>query len=411
MDPFSEHHLSDVLRSHLDKVLSEIKALDANYVSKASPAELESHFIDAAHVNPLVLRVDDKTIGSRDGVDIDVSHDFDRAVFPGERAFVRGTRLRIDIPFEGDTYLWRFRPSQFSLSGYPEIEISNGHISLTVTFTDDRADATALKRRIEEDIKKLVRVVDTISSDISTFNATVPARVRSALDDRMRVARSTTDALAGLGIPIKRSDTSPAYAIPAKRAPSPRSLPPVDTKPYEPEPFLRVEEYEHILGVLKSMGLVIERNPQSFITLNEEAIRTHFLLQLNGHYEGGATGETFNAEGKTDILIRIKDRNVFIAECKFWRGAKSFNEAISQLLGYMSWRDSKCALLIFNQTRDSSAVGDKMHTAMTAREECRKDLGVDTRGDHRYTFVKPSDPGREITITTMVFDVPRKGEA
>ena len=29
-------------------------------------------------------------------------------------------------------------------------------------------------------------------------------------------------------------------------------------------------------------------------------------------------------------------------------------------VGYLSWRDSKCALLIFNQTKDSSAVRQKM---------------------------------------------------
>ncbi len=68
------------------------------------------------------------------------------------------------------------------------------------------------------------------------------------------------------------------------------------------------------------MSVVVERNPTSFATLDEEGIRDHFLLQLNGHYEGAATGETFNAAGKTDIMIRAEDRNVFIAECKFWRG-------------------------------------------------------------------------------------------
>jgi hypothetical protein len=89
------------------------------------------------------------------------------------------------------------------------------------------------------------------------------------------------------------------------------------------------------------MSLVIDRSPSSFITLDEEAIRTHFLLQLNGHYEGNASGETFNASGKTDILIKVDNKNIFIAECKFWDGVKKFNEAIDQLLGYLSWRDSK----------------------------------------------------------------------
>ncbi len=31
------------------------------------------------------------------------------------------------------------------------------------------------------------------------------------------------------------------------------------------------------------------------------------------------TYETFNMSGKTDILLREGERNVFIAECKFWK--------------------------------------------------------------------------------------------
>jgi hypothetical protein len=152
--------------------------------------------------------------------------------------------------------------------------------------------------------------------------------------------------------------------------------------------------------------MVIERNPHAFASLDEEAIRTHFLLQLNGHYEGSATGETFNASGKTDILIRVEDRNIFIAECKFWRGPKGFSEAVDQLLGYLSWRDSKCALLIFNKTKDSSAVRSKMHEIMEARAEYRKTISHDPNGDSRYVLVKETDPGREITITTQLFDFP-----
>lgn len=84
-----------------------------------------------------------------------------------------------------------------------------------------------------------------------------------------------------------------------------------------------------------------ERSPKAFEQMGEEDLRSHFLVQLNGQYEGRATGETFNFQGKTDILIREGDRNVFIAECKFWHGEKQLLETIDQLLSYLSWRDTK----------------------------------------------------------------------
>jgi hypothetical protein len=196
--------------------------------------------------------------------------------------------------------------------------------------------------------------------------------------------------------------------VPAKRRENPVRRPAVTTARYKPEPILDEKEYQHILDVLKSMSLVIERNPSSFATLDEETIRDHFLLQLNGHYEGSATGETFNAMGKTDILIRVENRNVFIAECKFWRGPKGFDEAIDQVLSYLTWRDSKCAFLVFNKTKDSSAVRQKMHEVMESRAEYRTTIFHTPDGDSRYVLVKDSDPGREISVTTQLYDIPSK---
>lgn len=209
-----------------------------------------------------------------------------------------------------------------------------------------------------------------------------------------------------MGIPIKHLDQPLTYTIPTKRRPSPVLRPPVTIQKYSPEPALSEEDYQHILGVLRGMSLVIERNPASFAKLEEEAIRDHFLIQLNGHYEGCATGETFNGIGKTDILIRVADRNVFIGECKFWHGQKLFLEALDQLFGYLTWRDCKCALLIFNRKQDSSGIIAKMHEAITARPEHRRTVMHSDSSESRYIFVKQSDPGREIMVTTMLFDVP-----
>ncbi len=406
MRPFSKGHLSDALRSRLDETLFEIRALDTDYVLKVSPAELEQHYLEKAKVEPLTLHTDQQHIERREGIDVDVSHDFSRAIFPGEKAYVRGTRLDVAIPFEGDHELWQWSPSRYSMSGYPHIEIRQDRVTLSFSFPDDTANTQEIKGKINSDVKRLEETANTIHQDVVNFNSDLPGKIKAAIDARIARAREMTDVVVGLGIPIKRTTTPPTYAIPAKRRKSKRQLPNVPTQPYEPEPFLPEEEYEYILGVLQSMSLVIERNPTSFSSLSEEEIRNHFLLQLNGHYDGTATGETFNTQGKTDILIRERDRNVFIAECKFWRGPKSFDAAIDQLLGYLSWRDSKCALLVFNRTKDSSAVVKKMHEAFFNRSEFKKNLGTDPRGNNQYILVKPSDPGREIMLTTMLFDLP-----
>lgn len=404
--PFRDGDTFATFRNIIEKVTKEIQSLENDYVLKASQTELEDYYVAKVLIQPLMLHTDQYYIENQSGTKIDVSHDFRRAVFPGERAIVQGTRLDIAIPYEGDAILWRIQASTFSVSGYPEIEVRDNEIILTVTFPDDSADPSKMKSDIDHEIRSLADAVNYLRLDVENHNKSAPGSVKSAIQRKRQLAESTVGAVAKLGIPIKRRDEPLTYTVPTKRRVSPSNRPKVATEQYKHEPILEEGEYQHILKVMRSMSLVIERNSGAFATLDEETIRTHFLLQLNGHYEGGATGETFNASGKTDILIRADGRNIFIAECKFWRGHKAFNEAIDQLLSYLAWRDTKCALLVFNKTKDSSAILQKMHEAMEVRPEHRRTASHDPNGDSRYIFVKESDPGREIIITTQIYDLP-----
>lgn len=404
--PFREGDTFTTFDNLIKSVTREIGSLDNDYVLKASISELERYYIDKVTIQPLILHPDEHYIESQTGTKVDVSDDFRRAIFPGERASVQGTSLEIAIPFEGNRDLWKLQPSRFTLSGYPEINVHDDRMVFSITFPDDSPDSTRLKSQIDAQIQSLVQAVADIRRDVENHNKSAPIKVKSALEQKRTKALAASNAITNLGIPIKRRATPPTFTVPTRRRKSPVERPKVPTEEYKPEPVLDAAEYEHILEVIRSMSLVIERSPGSFASLDEESIRTHFLFQLNGHYEGDATGETFNASGKTDILIRVENRNIFIAECKFWRGPKGFSDAIDQLLGYLSWRDSKCALIVFNRTRDSSAIREKMHEIMESRSEYRKTVLHEADGDSRYIFVKKSDPGREIVITTMLFDVP-----
>jgi hypothetical protein len=166
-------------------------------------------------------------------------------------------------------------------------------------------------------------------------------------------------------------------------------------------------DYEEILRIMKNMAQVMELSPNAFVDMDEEALRSHFLVQLNGAYEGQATGETFNFQGKTDILIRVSGKNVFIAECKFWKGEKSFLETIDQLLLYLSWRDTKTAVVVFNRNADFSAVLAKIGEIVPKHASFKRAAGNLDESTVRYVFKQPSDANREIILTVLAFDIPR----
>ena len=164
-------------------------------------------------------------------------------------------------------------------------------------------------------------------------------------------------------------------------------------------------EYEHILSVLSNMVAVMERSPRAFKNMDEEDLRTHFLVQLNGQYEGQATGETFNYEGRTDILIRVNDRNIFIAECKFWTGPAGLTKALDQLLGYTAWRDTKTALLVFNRNKKMSMVLEKVTETVRDHPNYKAEQ-TSSETKFRYVFGHRDDTNREITVAILVFDIP-----
>ena len=155
------------------------------------------------------------------------------------------------------------------------------------------------------------------------------------------------------------------------------------------------------------MSVVMERSPTTFHAMNEEQIRTLILVYLNGHYKGEATGETFNYDGKTDILIRSGNRNIFIAECKFWRGPKKLLEAIDQMLSYVAWRDTKTAILIFSRNRNFTRVLSKIPGVVKEHSCYKRDCEYDFNTGFRFVLRRPDDPARELTLTVLAFDLPR----
>src|SRR5437867_11602968 len=146
------------------------------------------------------------------------------------------------------------------------------------------------------------------------------------------------------------------------------------------------------------MASVMERSPSAFATMDEQALRHHFLVQLNGHYEGQATGETFNYEGKTDILVRSAGKNIFIAECKFWNGPKALVETIDQLLGYSSWRDTKTAVILFSRNRDFSGLLAAISEAVKSHPTFKVDIKGSSDTHFRYCFANREDRNRVLLI-------------
>lgn len=146
----------------------------------------------------------------------------------------------------------------------------------------------------------------------------------------------------------------------------------------------------------------MERHPSTYQGKDQEALRDHILTVLASHFPH-AGAETFNHLGKTDILIRQEGQNVFIGECKIWSGPKRHPDAIDQILGYLTWRDSKAAIVYFVRNKNLDPVLEEIDAA-TPHHQCYVEtLGKTNDGWFNFRFTLLEDRTRQTNLSILVF--------
>lgn len=162
-----------------------------------------------------------------------------------------------------------------------------------------------------------------------------------------------------------------------------------------------------ILQVIHHIGKQFERLPATYTKKDEEDLRDHFLLFLEPLFHGSATGETFNNSGKTDILLRDDGKNIFIAECKFWKGEKSLFDTINQLLGYLTWRDTTASVIIFVQNKSFSPVLKVVEEAIPKHSNYLQLCDKKDETWLQYKFYINNDQERQLELSILLFHIPK----
>lgn len=401
---FNKYQMYGVVQGQTATIKKKIQSIPANTLLNASEHDLIQALVEEFRLNVPVIKDDEIYIAHSGEAQVDVSRDPMRMIYDhSEPFYIPGNKTVIAVPFEGDTGFFDVQPQTYNLNP-PRGQIAKNEILLTYVRTDQNAEA--IKQEYQRSVSTIKDYLRWLSESVTPFNNQLEGLVTSELKARKDRLLADAGMTAAIGLPMKkRFDTTATYAVPvARRVPKIEQI--ATAMPFKPEPALSKEDYEEILNIMKNMVRVMELSPHAFHDMGEEDLRSHFLVQLNGAFKGQATGETFNFQGKTDILIRVDGKNVFIAECKFWKGEKVFLGTIDQLLSYLSWRDTKAAVLVFNRNADFTAVLSKIAEITPKHNNFKREIGKSDESTIRYVFGQPNDPNREITLTVMAFDIP-----
>lgn len=387
------------------KLKEEVADLDGNQLLNTSVDDLCKYFVKKYRIDAPVLDREGIVVAQRE-TQIDVSQDPLRAISDrSQPVYIPGTEIEITVPFTGDSLAFTITPTIYS-SSPPRGNVRDGTLTFSITGVDLEVDKVS--KEIDDTLNQVDSYLTNLRTNAETLTNELDSTARQCIERRRKKLLADQNLVASLGFPIKQRNDSPkTYTAPEVRRKIILTPPQASSMPYTPEPALDEAEYEYILEVIKNMAQVMERSPSAFSTMDEESLRSHFLVQLNGHYEGQATGETFNYEGKTDILIRSQGKNIFIAECKYWAGPQKLTEAIDQLLGYSSWRDTKVAVIVFNRNKGFTRVLEAIKSTTKAHPNCKRELGDRSETSFGFIFSHRDDTNRELTLTIMAFDIPQ----
>lgn len=411
-EPFIRGHLDDVLRNQLQQITDRMNNENDDYLLNVNEDEYINHLVSGFTINTPALDFEARTASNIEKMIPVEQHPNTGFFFHDDTESFNRQVIIFHIPFSGDINILDYAPNPRILwtCQLTHNQSSDTEEEICFEIINFSNDAEALKRESDNVIQNLTTQIGHITKQIEGHNANLKNEVTQRLKERKKDLLNKSDFLSQLGIPIRKKDNLPeTFSIPTPMIPKKIIPKPVasSTSP-NPDPTLDLTVYDEILQIIHDVGKAIERMPSTYKGKSEEDLRDHLLIYLEPRFEGSATGETFNKSGKTDILLRYKNSNVFVAECKYWGGEKLYLETIDQILGYLTWRDSKSAIVLFVKNADFSSVLEKVKESTLIHPNYVKFLEEKESTWLSYKILLNGDIGRELYLTVLLFHFPEK---
>jgi hypothetical protein len=390
---------ADVSRQILDQMRQEVQNEDRDRLLATDEEEYVAYLVAHWRIEPLGL---------------DIKHpkwSEGRKEIPASQLRKRGVDVRhggshpmptyvCHVPYSGNEILFQCAPSGGIMRGVHTAVVEGGFLTFEIVRWEDGIEA--VKRKVEQTLAEISANYSQLHGQVVAFNQQLEVQARQAARARKAWCQSQKDQLASLGEPFVHTSTSSTVKIVPVKASIKSGV--RHTAPAD-EWLIDNAVYRQILDIIQRTGVEMERHPGVYEGKDEETLRDHLITVLSPHFQS-VTGETFNKAGKTDILIRHEGKNVFVAECKFWSGVSGYYETIDQILRYLTWRDSKAAVICFIQNKELDPVLRQIESE-TAKHVCfaKRHKKTDD-GWYDFDFHLKDDATRNVKLAVLCFHFP-----
>ncbi len=362
MELFAGNEFSTYTSKKNDELKNEIMNISDQQITSCDLDEWADYFYSKYYIDPIVLYEDniEQTIAE---TSLKQHNPWYRYDIPYEPKWfdVDGYSITFKIPYDGDQNLLYLQPSTRILSRFPVLSVSNPHgeelgfiiISLDNTKTDMKSHmedmVTYISTQFERTFSSYRKMIEYVNDGVRSYNSGLRQTAKDLLQKRKEKAIDFDQISRALNIPLTMSKNAPSI-VPVSLKRTPRKPTAKHAfRTHDPEWCISDDDYNNILNIIHSTCSSMEATARTFNKNEEEELRDFIISTLGTHYENMVTGETFRKIGKTDIHVIFENKAAFIGECKIWHGIKKFSDAIDQLFGYSTWKDSKTALIVFNK--------------------------------------------------------------
>jgi hypothetical protein len=174
--------LDAYLRDRREKLNAHVQALDSNKLSNTDENILAKELVDKFTLQSPTLLEDRKKI---DAQEANITVDRTNSIFfdDDDRPYTtKGLNIRVEIPFNGNSELFNFTPSTYTLSGMPEGTVQGGN--LVLVYETVEKDPEKIKQLWQHDLGQINQYLGWIAKDLLTYNASLENGIKAQLGQR-----------------------------------------------------------------------------------------------------------------------------------------------------------------------------------------------------------------------------------
>lgn len=196
-------------------MFAAIDSANSSEISSGDADQLASRYADQFSLHAPEI-IDGAISVTVEEAQVDVTGNNLYGYFGSGPNYVPGIAASYFVPFNGDSEMFRCRPSTFSLSP-PTSEL--GDHELTLHFTRPGEDIASTKADFDRQLSEIKQSLARLRDNCNSFNAALPSQARQQLLQRRDRLTAMAQGTQSLGIAIRRT-TASAPVKPIKADPT-----------------------------------------------------------------------------------------------------------------------------------------------------------------------------------------------